>query len=121
MDWGLALAFVGVAVGRWCAGMMTDEETFLAGIYADPDADWPRLVSADWLEEQGRTERAEFIRLQCRIARGDPYDLAEGDRMSDLADQHRQAWAGHLPKYDGTVWEFRRGSPRNWRSTWAHS
>jgi uncharacterized protein (TIGR02996 family) len=33
-----------------------------------PDDDGPRLVYADWLEEHGASDRAEFIRLQCRRA-----------------------------------------------------
>lgn len=37
-------------------------------ILADPDDDTPRLVYADWLQEEGDDDRAEFIRVQCRIA-----------------------------------------------------
>lgn len=36
----------------------------LAAILADPNDDLPRLVYADWLEENGEPERAEFIRSQ---------------------------------------------------------
>jgi hypothetical protein len=31
-------------------------------------------VYADWLEEHGQTDRAEFIRVQCRLARPSPTD-----------------------------------------------
>lgn len=41
---------------------------FLRDICAHPDDDMPRLIFADWLEEQGDLARAEFIRVQCRIA-----------------------------------------------------
>lgn len=41
-----------------------DWNALLAGIVAHPDADLPRLVAADWLEEHGEGERAAFIRLQ---------------------------------------------------------
>lgn len=41
---------------------------FLPAILATPDDDGPRLVFADWLEEQGDVDRAEFIRVQCRLA-----------------------------------------------------
>lgn len=34
-------------------------------VLADPAADLPRLVLADWLEERGAVDRAEFIRVQC--------------------------------------------------------
>lgn len=41
----------------------------LAAVLAAPDDDGPRLVYADWLEENGDPERAEFIRVQIEIAR----------------------------------------------------
>jgi uncharacterized protein (TIGR02996 family) len=41
---------------------------FLAAVCAAPDDDTPRLAFADWLEEQGETDRAEFIRCQLWIA-----------------------------------------------------
>ncbi|VTU01012.1 unnamed protein product [Gemmataceae bacterium] len=47
----------------------TDEAGFLADICANPDDDTPRLVYADWLQERDREARAEFIRVQCGIAR----------------------------------------------------
>lgn len=47
---------------------MTDGEALLAAILAHPDADTPRLMYADWLDENGQGERAEFIRVQIAIA-----------------------------------------------------
>ena len=41
-----------------------DEAMLRAAIIADPDADEPRLVYADWLMERGDV-RGELIRLQC--------------------------------------------------------
>jgi len=53
---------------------MTPDDAFIADIIANPEDDTPRLIYADWLEEHGQHERAEFIRLQ--IAKGDlPYRL----------------------------------------------
>lgn len=49
-------------------------EALLAAIAADPDADLPRLVYADFLDDHGDPDRAEFIRFQCRTARTDPTD-----------------------------------------------
>jgi uncharacterized protein (TIGR02996 family) len=43
------------------------EPGFLAAIQANLDDDTPRLVFADWLDEHGQSERAEFIRLQCEL------------------------------------------------------
>jgi uncharacterized protein (TIGR02996 family) len=48
---------------------MSDEPALLAAIIAHAEEDTPRLVYADWLEENGHPERAEFIRAQCRYAR----------------------------------------------------
>lgn len=45
-----------------------DYRAMLAGIRADKADDLKRLVLADWLEEHGQAERAELIRVQCRIA-----------------------------------------------------
>jgi uncharacterized protein (TIGR02996 family) len=43
------------------------ETAFLADIAAHPDDDTPRLIFADWLQDNGQPERAELIRLQCRL------------------------------------------------------
>lgn len=47
---------------------MNDEAGFLAKILSEPEEDTHRLVYADWLEENGRPERAEFIRVQVELA-----------------------------------------------------
>ncbi|MEO2091899.1 MAG: TIGR02996 domain-containing protein [Gemmataceae bacterium] len=48
---------------------MSDRQALLKAILAAPDDDLPRLVFADWLEENGTSDadaaRAEFIRLGC--------------------------------------------------------
>jgi uncharacterized protein (TIGR02996 family) len=44
----------------------------LADILANPEDDTVRLVLADWLDEHGDPERAEFIRVQVELA-SDPY------------------------------------------------
>lgn len=41
---------------------------FLAAIRAEPEDDAPRLIFADWLDENGEPERAEFVRLQIELA-----------------------------------------------------
>ena len=51
---------------------MSDDSTFLAAINTAPADNTPRLVYADWLEEQGRP--AEFLRIECEIAELDPGD-----------------------------------------------
>lgn len=48
---------------------MTNDEAFLRAIVARPDDDIPRLIFADWLDDHGEAERAEFIRVQCALAK----------------------------------------------------
>lgn len=40
----------------------------LRAVLADPGSDDSRLIYADYLDEQGEADRAEFVRVQCRIA-----------------------------------------------------
>ena len=40
----------------------------LRAVLADPASDDCRLIYADYLDEQGEADRAEFVRVQCRIA-----------------------------------------------------
>jgi uncharacterized protein (TIGR02996 family) len=49
---------------------------FIEDIVADPDDDTPRLIFADWLDEHGEEERAEFIRLQCEYAGLEPCPMS---------------------------------------------
>lgn len=44
---------------------VTQEDAFIASIIETPGDDTPRLIYADWLQEHGREERAEFVRKQC--------------------------------------------------------
>lgn len=46
---------------------MTDQD-FLREIIANKADDGPRLIYADWLDSQGRSERAELIRVQIEAA-----------------------------------------------------
>lgn len=84
---------------------------FLAAIREHPDADLPRLVFADWLDENGDPARAEFIRVQCELASlpdHHPQFRALEDREHELLSEHEPAWAGELPGY-ATEWDWRRG------------
>lgn len=57
---------------------MTDEElALLRAICEQPDDDNIRLIAADWHEDNGQAERAEFIRLQIEIHRRDAPSLGE--------------------------------------------
>lgn len=45
------------------------ERAFLQSVIDEADDDTPRLIFADWLEENGDPQRAQFIRLQCQLAK----------------------------------------------------
>lgn len=47
---------------------MTDQESLLAAIRANPADDLPRLVFADFVEERGQERWANLIRNQCELA-----------------------------------------------------
>src|SRR6478672_11516394 len=51
---------------------MTDRDALYRGILAHPGDDTPRLVYADWLQENDHPEEAEFIRLGCRLEAESP-------------------------------------------------
>jgi uncharacterized protein (TIGR02996 family) len=53
---------------------MSDEKALLAAIWEHPHEDTPRLLYADWLQENGQPERAEFIRVGCELARLTTWD-----------------------------------------------
>src|SRR5688572_27026961 len=68
-------------------GLMTDGTALYRSILAHPADDTPRLVYADWLEENGRSEEAEFIRVECRleaILPGEPEYTELIDRREEL-------------------------------------
>lgn len=49
----------------------TTFDALMAAVRTTPDDDLPRLVLADWYEENGEGERAEFVRVQIALARKD--------------------------------------------------
>jgi uncharacterized protein (TIGR02996 family) len=86
---------------------------FLADIVANPEDDTPRLVFADWLEENGQEERAEFIRVQIERARLPKWEAAQVRlrvREAQLLATNGAAWRAALPRLEGVEWAgFRRG------------
>ncbi|MFT3696979.1 MAG: TIGR02996 domain-containing protein [Kofleriaceae bacterium] len=65
---------------------------FLDAIWAERDADEPRRVYADWLQQQGDA-RGEFIALQLEVAHGEASSAAVR-RIKALLQEHRKAWLG---------------------------
>jgi uncharacterized protein (TIGR02996 family) len=92
---------------------MSLHAAFLADVAANFDDDGPRLVYADWLDDNGEADRARFIRAQCRLAamgRFDPerYDLEWV--AADLLKKYARKWLKPLAAVTVNV-EFRRGFP----------
>src|SRR5262245_31852846 len=89
------------------------DTAFLRTILADPDDDAPRLIYADWLDEQGEADRAEFIRLQIRATRmqTDNPDRAEvASHVEELRRAHHMEWVNQLPQFEHVEWlVFKRG------------
>lgn len=69
--------------------MTPAEAAFLSAIIERPADDTPRLIYADWLEEQGRGEWAEFIRAA--IAKGDDDSQAEFHELVKRTDPYGEA------------------------------
>jgi uncharacterized protein (TIGR02996 family) len=89
---------------------MTDGEALLKAIIDEPEDDTPRLVYADWLDENGDPDRAEFIRVQVALARLAPDE--DGHRLevraNELLARHEEQWA--RPLRGLVLWhDFRRG------------
>jgi uncharacterized protein (TIGR02996 family) len=98
---------------------MSTHEAFLQTILAAPGDDTPRLIYADWLEEHGTTEaeraRAEFIRVQCELARlgnDDPSRLVLEQRENELLTQHERNWAQDIHSILAEIREGIMGATR---------
>lgn len=89
---------------------------FLHAICRAPDDDAPRLMYADWLDEQGNESRAEFIRLQIAIegnaAATNANDLRRLEEMqrraTTLLTENLEQWEGPLRDVPETL-RYRRG------------
>lgn len=97
-------------------------DALLEDILEHPGDNTPRLVYADWLDDNGDPERAGFIRLQIRMAAG---AASDDDTFAELGllEAHGGRWAAPLAEVFGLVgrslygygggfgvsWEWRRG------------
>lgn len=78
---------------------MDTEAALLCAVRDEPDSDEPRLVLADWYEEHGQIERAELIRVQCRLAVLDKDDdevAVFRARADAILEQHEQRFLSDL-------------------------
>jgi uncharacterized protein (TIGR02996 family) len=95
-------------------------DALLKDVIAHPDEDGPCLIYADWLEENGRPERAEFIRVQVELARLPPNDSRRkklAAREEALWDEHFAEWRQEVPHWARDQLGFQRGFARHARAT----
>src|SRR5262249_3447796 len=78
---------------------MPSAQGFLNAILDAPDDDTVRLVFADWLEEHGNPERADFIRVQCELARG----VEDAERRETLCRRERELLLAHELGWGGPM------------------
>jgi uncharacterized protein (TIGR02996 family) len=79
---------------------VTDEAALLRAVLEHPDCDTPRLVYADWCDENGQEDRAEFIRVECRVSIP-PWDSRDIIRGANLWVALRGQLATSLPAIPG--------------------
>lgn len=100
---------------------MSDRDALLNAIALRPEEDVPRLMYADWLEENGEPERADFVRTQVYLAQT---GLPSGDKpalvkrnVHYLTNWVRE-WQAQLPELAGIEWgDFNRGLIEEVRAT----
>lgn len=74
---------------------MRDDLALLETIREAPNDDVPRLIYADWLEENGDADRAEFIRVQIELT-----NMPDNDpRRRDFSERERQLLNNNYHKW----------------------
>ncbi|MCA9172918.1 MAG: TIGR02996 domain-containing protein [Planctomycetales bacterium] len=89
------------------------QAAFFEAIGRQPDEDGPRLIYADWLEEQEDEPHARFIRMQCELARLEPHSV----RHIELEAKCRTLLARHGSRWTPESWSasarYLRGFPES--------
>jgi uncharacterized protein (TIGR02996 family) len=84
-----------------------EREALTRAVVAAPDDDLPRLVLADWLEENGEPAYARFVRTQVELAGAapwEPFTVRVRHREPDLVAG--APWWYTLPRVDGRDLEW---------------
>lgn len=82
-------------------------EPLLAAVCTAPWDELPRLVFADWLDDHGEHDRAEFIRLHCerwRVREKRRANQPLGARIAGLRAANEARWRSELPALPGVGW-----------------
>jgi uncharacterized protein (TIGR02996 family) len=92
---------------------MNDHDALLRAIGEHPEEDTPRLMYADWLEENGQPERADFVRNQVELGRigiDDPARRPLVVKNVRYLNHFVPAWKAQLPCVPKIEWgDFNRG------------
>jgi uncharacterized protein (TIGR02996 family) len=92
---------------------MNDHDALLHAIAEHPEEDTPRLMYADWLEENGQPERADFVRNQVglgQIGIDDPARRPLVQKNVRYLMNFVPQWKVELPQIPGVEWgDFNRG------------
>ncbi len=78
---------------------MTDGQALRREVVRNPDDDTLRLIYADWLDENGRPERAALIRAQVEEAAAEPFSpaaRAAAGRAEPILRKNHRRWTEHL-------------------------
>ncbi|VTR92006.1 Uncharacterized protein OS=Sorangium cellulosum So0157-2 GN=SCE1572_06350 PE=4 SV=1 [Gemmata massiliana] len=78
---------------------LSDRESLLAAITANPEEDIPRLMLADWLKDNGVPDRGEFIRLQVEAAQQEAFSPRAREleaAAQELLNRYRGEWTRAL-------------------------
>ena len=101
---------------------MNDHDALLRAIGDHPEEDTPRLMYADWLDENDQPERADFVRNQIELGRPG-LTAAERHPLVKKNVHYLNNWVPHwkaeLPRLDGIAWgDFNRGLIEEVQGEW---
>jgi uncharacterized protein (TIGR02996 family) len=94
---------------------MTEREALLRAVCENPNDDLPRLVFADWFDENGDPDRGTFVRAQVEFARhwraGEGLNALAREQFREMWHAHETRWRKELPVLPGVLWDvvFHRG------------
>ncbi len=89
--------------------LMTDHDAIVRAICDHPDDDTPRLIYADFLEENGELDRAGFVRAQVELARTPAWEP-----FAVLCRHRQRSWSDHGDPFRESLPEF----PTGWNLKW---
>lgn len=101
---------------------MNDHDALLRAIGENPEEDTPRLMYADWLDENDEPERADFVRNQIALTVPDLPPAARHPLVKKnvyYLNNWVPHWKAQLPRFEGIAWgDFNRGLIEEVQGTW---